>query len=217
MADSISNASDAEFLAMAFQFHSAIVGDPTNFGLTPAQATAFLAQHGVFSDALDYHNQAKANAQSARASKDAEREALEQLIRSYRNIAKAHGTSEMLMTSLGIPSGGGPALENATVPVATVDTSVRLRHTIEFKDVGGNGKKSRPRDAIGCEIWLKLEGEAPTDETQCAFLTLDTATPYLAEYNGADGGKMAHYMLRWAMRDGSKGGWGDTVSATITG
>lgn len=32
----------------------------------------------------------------------------------------------------------------------------------------------------------------------------------------ADGGKMAHYMLRWRMRDGSTGAWGETVSATIT-
>ena len=215
MADSISGASDAEFLAMVFQFHGAMVGDPTQFGLTPAQATALLAQHGVFSDALDFHNQAKANAQSARASKDSERETLEQLIRSYRNIAKAHGTSEMLMTSLGVPS-GGPALENATVPIGTVDTSTRLRHTINFTDAAASGHKRRPRGTIGCEIWLKMEGEAPTDETQCSFLTLDTATPYVAEYDGADGGKLAHYLLRWAMRDGSKSGWGDTVSATIT-
>jgi len=28
---------------------------------------------------------------------------------------------------------------------------------------------------------------------------------------------MAHYLLRWRMRDGSVGAWGDTVSATITG
>jgi len=42
-------------------------------------------------------------------------------------------------------------------------------------------------------------------------------------YNGrsiaraTDAGKMAHYVLRWRMRDGSVGAWGDTVSATITG
>ena len=42
-------------------------------------------------------------------------------------------------------------------------------------------------------------------------------TPYVAEYDGADAGKMAHYMLRWRMRDGSTTAWAETVSATITG
>lgn len=36
------------------------------------------------------------------------------------------------------------------------------------------------------------------------------------EYIGADGGKMAHYLLRWRMRYGSTTAWGETVRATIT-
>ena len=63
----------------------------------------------------------------------------------------------------------------------------------------------------------KLDGPPPVDETQCTFLTLDSKTPYLAEYAGADAGKMAHYLLRWRMQDGSVSAFGETVSATITG
>jgi len=53
--------------------------------------------------------------------------------------------------------------------------------------------------------------------TQCQFPTLDAFTPYLAEYDGTAAGKMAHYVLRWRMRDGSVGAWSATVSATVTG
>ena len=46
---------------------------------------------------------------------------------------------------------------------------------------------------------------------------VDAFTPYLAEYDATEAGKTAHYMLRWHMRDGTNGAWGETVSATITG
>jgi hypothetical protein len=46
---------------------------------------------------------------------------------------------------------------------------------------------------------------------------LDTNTPYLAEYTGAQAGKKAHYMLRWVSTRGDKGPWSETASATIAG
>ena len=48
----------------------------------------------------------------------------------------------------------------------------------------------------------------PVDpDTDLTFLGLDTRTPYLAEYGGADGGKPAHYMARWVNAKGEKGPW----------
>jgi len=64
---------------------------------------------------------------------------------------------------------------------------------------------------------VKIDGPPPADEKDVVFLTLDAFTPYVAEYGGDRAGKTAHYMLRWRMRDGSVGAWGETVSATITG
>jgi hypothetical protein len=73
---------------------------------------------------------------------------------------------------------------------------------------------------MGCEIRVKVSavGEpAPTDSSQVQFLAMDTATPYVAKYPGADAGKTAHYMLRWVNTCGDKGPWSETVSATIVG
>ena len=84
-------------------------------------------------------------------------------------------------------------------------------------DAASPDNKKRPRGSIGCEIFVKLDGPPPVDEKECTYLALDSATPYLTEYLGTDAGKMAHYMLRWRMQDGTTSAWAETLSATITG
>jgi hypothetical protein len=64
---------------------------------------------------------------------------------------------------------------------------------------------------------VKIGGSEPKGPSECTFLTLKASTPFLATFEGPDAGKMAHYMIRWRMRDGSTSSWGETVSATITG
>ena len=105
----------------------------------------------------------------------------------------------------------------ATRPVGVVDTSERLRHTIKFFDESTPQSRAKPSGVMGCEIWVKLGDTAPADPNELQFLGLDTATPYMAEYAGDQGGKKAHYMLRWVTTRGDKGPWSETVSATIAG
>jgi hypothetical protein len=148
--------------------------------------------------------------------KDDERHLLEGVIRDLRDKSKANNTSESAMADLGLPSGGGSAPPTATTPVADVDTRERMRHTINFMDMADPSNKRKPRGTVGCEIWVKIDGPPPGSEKDCTFLALDTQSPYVAEYAPTDANKTAHYMLRWQLRDGTKLGWGDTVSATIT-
>ncbi|MBP6004373.1 MAG: hypothetical protein KA746_13145 [Pyrinomonadaceae bacterium] len=133
------------------------------------------------------------------------------------NTAKVAGASEANMAALGIPTTSAKAPSNATRPTTRVDTSQRLQHTLHWAEETTPDNKRKPIGAMGAEIWVKLDGPPPIDETECVFLTLDAFTPYLKEYSGADAGKMAHYLTRWRMRDGSTSAWGETVSATITG
>jgi hypothetical protein len=46
-------------------------------------------------------------------------------------------------------------------------------------------------------------------------VALDTRTPYTLDFAGADGGKNAHYLLRWVNPTGEKGPWSETATATI--
>jgi hypothetical protein len=111
-------------------------------------------------------------------------------------------------------------LASVSRPVATVDTSARLRHVVRFVDEATPTSRAKPHGAMGCEIWVKVAaaGEAPpSDPSQLTFLALDTASPYVAEYDGDDAGKTAHYMLRWALAGGEMAPWSETASATIVG
>ncbi|MCK4660107.1 MAG: hypothetical protein KAV82_11350 [Phycisphaerae bacterium] len=78
-----------------------------------------------------------------------------------------------------------------------------------------------------------------TRPVELSFLLVDTRTPYVVDYLGEDGGKTAHYILRWVATTGEKGppaidgplrtksavaqrrglaacqGWSETASATI--
>jgi hypothetical protein len=73
---------------------------------------------------------------------------------------------------------------------------------------------------MGAEIWRAITAAgaaAPVDPSGYTFIALDTSTPYVLDFAGADAGKTAHYILRWVSTRGQKGPWSETVSATIGG
>ncbi|MDO8302623.1 MAG: hypothetical protein Q7T18_05220, partial [Sedimentisphaerales bacterium] len=104
-------------------------------------------------------------------------------------------------------------------PYGIVDTSEPFRHTLKYREEGAEGR-GRPEYAIGCEVWMKIQAPSepvPTNPDQLAYAGTNSASPYECEFDGADASKVAHYRLRWAARDGSKGPWSEVISATIVG
>jgi hypothetical protein len=102
-----------------------------------------------------------------------------------------------------------------TAPTAIINTNTRLQHTITFLDEAQNGR-AKPPGVRGCEIWVKIGGPPPAGPSELKYLATDTRSPYVAKYEGADGGKTAYYMLRWVSTRGEPGPWSQTLSATIT-
>ena len=109
-------------------------------------------------------------------------------------------------TAVGVPT---------TRPVAEVDTSQRLQHTISFRNEGATSK-AKPEGVRACEIWCVI-GPAPASVADARYLATDTATPYLATFDAADAGKSVHYFLRWVNTRNQPGPWSETVTATIAG
>ena len=103
-----------------------------------------------------------------------------------------------------------------TRPVATIDTTQRMQHTVTFVDELTPASRAKPDGVMGCEIWMKVDGPPPTDPSELKYLATDTRTPYVVEFDGAQAGKIAYYMLRWVSTRGEQGPWSQTVSATIT-
>ena len=218
MATSLQTAPDAELIDIGTQSFTAMNANLANYpGVTQQMVDNIKATRDVFSPEVTAHVAQQAAAKAQTQVKDTTRSPFEAAIALARNVAKAGGASDAAIAAMGVPSSSSKAPANATQPVGSVDTSKRLRHTLSWTDAASLDNKKRPRGSIGCEIFVKLDGPPPVDEKECTYLALDSATPYLSEYPGTDAGKMAHYMLRWRMQDGSVSAWGETLSATITG
>jgi hypothetical protein len=106
-----------------------------------------------------------------------------------------------------------PAVPN-TKPIAKVDTSRRLEHTISFTDEDGSAAK--PSSVRGCQIWFKI-GDPAIDPSELSYIATDTASPYTYHFNGENAGKNVYYWLRWENSRGEVGPWSDAVMATVTG
>ncbi|HYX29253.1 MAG TPA: hypothetical protein VE863_11865 [Pyrinomonadaceae bacterium] len=133
--------------------------------------------------------------QSSPAVTDAERQSLGITVRSATRAAVGAPTSK---------------------PVATIDTSQRLQHTINFVDELTPTSRAKPDGVRGCEIWMKVGDPAPAGPNDVHYLALDTRTPYTVNFDASDAGKTACYMLRWMSTRGDTGPWSATVSGTIT-
>jgi hypothetical protein len=223
MADYIPG-SDTGFQAWVENFVTYASAHLVELGIVPPDMIPIATGRADFDAKMSANVTAQQAAQSARQAKDASRDALESLIRQLVRQLQASGdvdNSERAALGITVPdtirttSVGGIS----TRPIGVVDTSQRLRHEIRFTDEATPTSRAKPAGIMGCEIWVKVAavGEAPpVGADDLSFVSMDTASPYVVEYDGADGGKTAHYMLRWVKSSGEKGPWSETVSATIT-
>jgi len=104
-----------------------------------------------------------------------------------------------------------------TSPVGSIDFSVRLQHTIHFSDEASPRSKAKPAGVHGCEIYMKIDGEAPKDVSELTYVATDTATPYVVKFDGTKAGKMVYYWLRWVNTRGETGPWSITINAMVMG
>ena len=215
---------DTEFQAWADNFITYLNGHLVELNLQPADVADLITTYPDFTTKLTANVTAQQAAQAARQAKDDARDAFEQAVRALvRQLQVSPDVDDTERAAMGITvrdkirtvATGGIT----TRLIGVVDTSQRLWHEIRFSDEATPTRRAKPAGVMGCEIWVKVTapGEpAPASADELSFVTLDTATPYTTQYDGKDGGKTAHYMLRWTKANGDKGPWSETVSATIT-
>jgi hypothetical protein len=223
MAQDYIPAADLQFDQWQLNFTTYLQANLGDLGLVAGDVTGLTDLRSAWNNALVNHNTGLAAARSARQAKDDARKVYEVALRTLvRRLQASAEVSDEERRLLGItvaddtPTAIGPGAA-ATRPLASVDTSERLRHTIEFRDEGSPTRRAKPAGVMGCEIWVKIGDPAPTDGSQCQMLALDTSTPYVIDYEGDKAGQKAHYMLRWVTTRGDRGPWSETVSATIGG
>lgn len=151
------------------------------------------------------------------AEKDAAGLALKTTLRAvYKDIPQSKLTDADRIT-LNLQERGAPtpAPEPTSCPVITVNTANRLRHSIRLTDQASAGKRAKPARVRGGQIWVFVGDAPPQSLDQYRYLGIDTRSPFIAEYDMADGGKTAYYISRWENTKGVTGPWSDVVAATI--
>lgn len=212
--------SDAEFDNWLTTFMGTLNQEKSKLKLADADVAALESVRAAWATARADWNTKRAAAEAAQQAKQDARRNLEAEVRGRARLIQADGdVSDSVRAALGLTvqdTTRTPTGAPESRPVGVVDTSQRLRHTVSFTDEATPNSRRKPDGVRGCEIWVKVGDPAPSDPEQLRFLALDTASPYVAEYDGADAGKPAHYMLRWVSTRGEQGPWSQTVSATIT-
>lgn len=214
-------APDADFNAWQINFITYASANLAGLGLVAGDLTPVTSQQLAWSIQYPAHITAQAGAQSARATKDATRILFEAAIRplvARLQASPAVSDGERAALGITIPSPGGPIGPPTTHPIIKLECGNRLQHTIHFVDSATPTKKAKPAGVLGAEIWIALTSvgsPTPTDPAVFSFVALDTRTPYTLDFLGVDGGKNAHYLLRWVNPKGDKGPWSETATATI--
>jgi hypothetical protein len=216
---------DSDFLTWATSFSSYVTLHSGELPIDAQMAAAIGTEVTGFRTNLNGHTTARDASQAACELKDEKRETAEAVIRSIvRQFQASPDVTDAQREAMGIPVHSGArrmtAVQILSRPLGKVDTSERMRHRISYWDETTPNKRAKPDHTFGCEIWCVLtapEAPAPLDPSAYQSMGLNTASPFMTEFGGADVGKMAHYLLRWVGTTGEKGAWSDIISATIVG
>ena len=223
MADYIPT-NDGKFGAWANNFLGYAGDHLADLGLAADDLAQLSNMKSEFNGKMAAHITARAAAKSARQAKDTCRKEFKSSIRQLvRLLQVSGGVDDPARQAMGITVADkirtANCAEITTRPIGRVDTAQRLLHKIHFADQATPTRRAKPAGILGCEIWVKVApaGDfAPSGQQELSFVAMDTASPHTVQYAGGDGGKMAHYMLRWVKTGGQKGPWSETISATIT-
>lgn len=194
--------------------------DKPKFALSNAGETELTNLQAEWEARNAEHIDAQSKALAARVAKDEKRGEYEAALRrQVRLTQSAPGVTDadraLLRITIRDTQPTAPAAP-ATRPVVQVDTSQRLRHKLAVTDELTPTSRSKPKGVSYYEVWVKVGDPAPTDPSQLRFLDTSTTSTFVVDYEGADAGKTAHYMVRWVNSRKEKGPWSQTVSATIT-
>jgi len=212
--------SDGDFNAWLQNFVGNISANAASLGLTAADITPITDAASDWNTKYAANISAQSDAQSARQAKDDSRDTTEKAVRPMvGRLQSSTAVTDAQRQSLGVTvrsTTRTPTGAPTTKPVAQVDTSQRLRHTVSFFDELTPTSRAKPDGVQGCEIWIKIGEPQPAGPDDFKYLATDTRSPYLAEFDAADAGKTAYYILRWVSTRGETGPWSQTVKGTIT-
>jgi hypothetical protein len=221
MADYIPQ-NDAEFNLWQVSLVEFVESRQSDWGISPDDLVALKNKQSIWNAAF-----AKASSKQNRTSADvqAKDDARSSYVKDLRGFVAQWLASNAKVTNsdrerMGLTVKSGtrtPVPAPITLPVGSIDFSIRLQHTISYSDEATPRSKAKPAGVHGCEIWMKIDGAAPVDASELSYVATDTSSPYTVNFEGKYAGKMVYYWLRWVNTRGEHGPWGSTISAMVAG
>jgi len=149
-----------------------------DLGLVAGDLTPVTTAQTTWNTKYPAHIAAQPAEQSARDGKDTYRTAVERAVGLLaRRLQASPSVDDTERAALGItvpdkePS---PVGRPTTRPLARLDCSQPLRHTLELTDESTRTARANPAGVIGAEIWVKVDGPPPSDPSRLTFLPVDT-------------------------------------------
>jgi len=197
-----------------------VPANQARLGLTPTQIAEMKNAQSGWMGAFPAHLGSQNVAKVAANAKDAARKELEKPIRTFVAVLQHNPVlSDADRVALGItvpaPTRQSSAVPT-TSPIATVDFSQRLRHSIAFRDPMTPNSKGKPKGMRAAQLSMKL-GSPPADPSECEFMGSDTNSPFIQTFDPTDAGKTVYYMMRWENTTGATGPWSAIFSAVVPG
>lgn len=154
-----------------------------------------------------------------RAKEDARLAYVEQLrkfVAQYLSFNDKVEDSDRERMGLTVRSGSHtPVAVPTSSPMVSIDFSVRLQHNFTIVDDSLPTRRSKPTGVLGCEIWAKIDGEAPKEASELSYQSTATKSSHLINFEGNKTGKVVYYWLRWINKRQQTGPWSAMYSAII--
>ena len=214
--------SDGAFNLWQVDFVQDVEQNATAWGIAIEDVTLLKAKKSVwdaaFSKASNKQNRTSADVQA----KDDARFNYVDVIRPFTAqwLSNNSKVTDSDRTRLGLTVKTGtrtPVAKPDTCPVATIDFSIRKQHSINFSDEASPRSKAKPEGVHGCEIYMKVDGEAPKLVSELVYQATCTSSPYVVTFDGTQAGKTVYYWLRWVNTRGEAGPWSSVASAMVVG
>jgi len=214
--------SDAEFNIWQANLTAIVEPNLTTWSISTEDFTALKALQTNWTTAFTKASNKQTRSRADVLAKDESRQVYEKGLRGFTAqwLASNSKISNPDRERMGITvkkNSHTPTPVPVTRPVCRIDFSIRLQHTISFADEATPRSMAKPVGVHGCEIWMKIDGEAPKDASELTYLATDTNSPYLAKFSGAQAGKIVYYWLRWINNRAECGPWSGTFSAMVVG
>lgn len=188
------------------------------YGLTEAQVTRLEELVAQWDEDYEAAERARDTARGATEKKNETRKTLTGEVRLLARLIQANpDVTDEARRDAGLPvhkTHRTPAGTPKSAPMCQVIATDRLEHMVSCVDSLAPTRQAKPHGVASCQIYVAI-GDAAPKASEYNLAGVATRTPHKVTFRDADGGKTAHYLLRWANAKGQTGPWSHGVSATI--